>query len=111
MDENYMSYGPNTTDSRDAQKELLAWAENYKTQTNRKIEFISLYFKVEPGDLSANWVNLSGIYSCDIDDINIAIPVQITSLVENGKIKKQLIYFDNLSTNSQQGFVLNPPKK
>jgi hypothetical protein len=110
MAENYMSYGPNITDSRDAQKELLAWAENYKTQTNRKIEFVSLYFKVEPGDYSANWVNLSGIYSCDIDGINMAIPVQITSLVENGKINKQLIYFDNLELVQDSGSMAKMSK-
>lgn len=111
MAENYKSYGPNTADSSNAKEELLAWAENYKIQTNRKIEFISLYFKEEPGDFLANWVNLSGIYTCDIDGVNIAIPVQITSLVENGKITKQLINFDNISNYNQQGFASNPPKR
>jgi hypothetical protein len=110
MADNYMAYGPSATDSSNAQKELLAWAENYKTQTNRKIEFVSLYFKVEPEDFSANWVNLSGIYSCDIDGINIAIPVQITSLVENGKIKKQLISFDNLELVQDSGSMAKMSK-
>ncbi len=110
MAENYMSYGPNTADSSNAKEELLAWAENYKIQTNRKIEFISLYFKEEPGDFLANWVNLSGIYSCDIDGVNIAIPLQITSLVENGKITKQLINFDNLELVQDSGSMAKMSK-
>jgi hypothetical protein len=106
MAENNLDYEPNA-----AQKELLAWAENYKTQDNRKIDFFTPYYKLTAGNLPEIWVSISAIYSCSIDDINIAIPVQINSLVENGKIKKQLIYFDNFTSNSQQGVALNPPKK
>ena len=107
----YMLYGPSAADSNNVEKELAAWSENYKTHLNRKVGFITQSFKVTSGNLQGNWVSLWGTYTCTINGKNIAVPFQSTSRVENGKITRMNIYFDNLSTLTTIGYTLVPPKE
>ncbi|MBK9489454.1 MAG: nuclear transport factor 2 family protein [Haliscomenobacter sp.] len=111
LGDKFMLYGPSAADSSNAQKELTSWAENYKTHMNRKVEFITQTFKVLSGNLQGNWVSMWGTYSCTIDGKNIAIPFQSTSRVENVKITRISMYFDNLSVLTKLGYTLTPPKK
>lgn len=101
MDKKFMLYGPSAVDSSDAQREIMHWTENYKTQINRRVGFVTQSFKVPSGELAGNWVCVWGKYNCTIHDIDISIPFQSTCKVENGKISKIHIYYDNLNVRNQ----------
>jgi hypothetical protein len=101
MAEKFMLYGPSAVDSSNAEKELLTWSKNYKTQLNRSVSFLTQSFKVPTGEFAGNWVCIWGKYKCTIHDIDISIPFQSTCKVENGKISKIHIYYDNLSVRNQ----------
>lgn len=111
MGEKFMLYGPSAVDSSDAQKEILHWTENYKTQMNRRVSFISQSFKVPFGEFEGNWVCVWGKYNCTIHDIDISIPFQSTCKVENGKISKIHIYYDNLNVRNQLSHTVPTMKR
>lgn len=39
------------------------WTENYKTQSNCKVTFVTKTFKVLSGNLKGNWVSMWGDYT------------------------------------------------
>ncbi len=106
---NYIGYGPGPVDSANADKEMKAWEENYKTQTDRKVEFITQTFRVLDGDLKGNWVSVWGTYFFTTDGKSIKLPYQSTFHVTNGKIEGSIIYFDLLSVFQKLGYTLTPP--
>lgn len=111
MSDKFILYGPGAADSSNAQKELASWTENYKTQSNRKVNFITQTFKAVAGNLQGNWVSLWGTYTCTMEGKNVTLPFQSTSRVENGRITRVSIYYDNLNLFMQLGYTLTPPKK
>jgi hypothetical protein len=111
MGTKFMLYGPSAVDSSDAQKEILHWTENYKTQLNRRVSFITQSFKVPFGEFEGNWVCVWGKYKCSIHDIDISVPFQSTCKVENGKISKIYIYYDNLNVRNQLSHTVPTPKR
>jgi hypothetical protein len=63
MTDNYRGYGPSPTDSSTSEQTITGWQQNYKTQSNRKVNFITQTFRVKSGDLKGNWVSMWGDYS------------------------------------------------
>src|SRR5436853_4930167 len=72
----YKGRGPGPLDSTTAEQTIQQWQENYKTQLNRKITFVTESFRVLTGDLQGNWVSVWGDYTCTIDGTNIRLPFQ-----------------------------------
>lgn len=105
----YIGYGPGPTDSTNVDKEMQTWESNYKTQMDRKVEFITQTFRVLNGDLQGNWVSVWGTYYFTTGGTNIRLPYQSTFHVTNGKIDKSIIYFDLLSIYQKLGYTLTPP--
>jgi len=111
MGKKFMLYGPSAVDSSDAKKEILNWTENYKTQMKRSVNFLTQSFKVPTGEFAGNWVGVWGNYKCTIHDIDISIPFQSTCKVENGKISKIYIYYDNLNVRNQLSHAVPTQKR
>jgi ketosteroid isomerase-like protein len=109
LDKTYMSYGPTATDSSTVEQEMKSWEQNYKTQSDRKVGFITQTFKVTTGPQKGSWVSLWGNYTFTTDGKTITFPFQLTASVSNGKITKSFIYFERLSILQQLGYTLTPP--
>jgi hypothetical protein len=107
----YLGYGPAPTDSSTARETITAWQENYKTQTGRKISFVSETFRVLQGDLKGDWVSLWGDYSFTQDGKSITFPLQYTARVSGGKITTDRVYYDRLFILQSLGYTVTPPDK
>jgi len=110
MSENYKEYGPAPTDSSTAEQTISSWQENYKTQSNRKVGFVTQTFRVLSGNLKGDWVSLWGNYSFTQDGKEISFPFQLTSLVTDGKIDTEQIYYDRMYIFQTLGYKLLPPE-
>ena len=106
----YIGRGPSRLDSANVEKTLANWKENYKTQANRKVTFVTQTFKVLSGNLKGNWVSLWGDYTFTQAGKTVTFPFQYTASVADGKIMGDRIYYDNLSIFQQFGYKLTPPE-
>ena len=106
----YKAHGPGPIDSATAEQTMSAWQENYKTQTNRKINFVTQTFRVLQGDLKGNWVSLWGDYSFSQNSKTVTFPLQYTARVTNGKIDMDRVYYDRLYILQTLGFKVTPPE-
>ena len=59
----YIGRGPSRLDSANIEKAMANWTENYKTQSNCKVTFVTKTFKVLSGNLKGNWVSMWGDYT------------------------------------------------
>ncbi len=107
---NFMGRGPSSLDSANTEKTVANWQANYKVQSDRKVGFVTQSHKVLSGNLKGNWVSLWGTYTFTQMEKTISIPFQYTAKVADGKIVRDLIYFDNLSVVRQLGYKLTPPE-
>lgn len=108
---NYMAYGPGPADSANIQQTIDSWKENYARQTNRKIDFVPATFYVKSGEQEGHWVTTWGTYSFTQEGKDIKLPYQYTAHVKDGKIDKDVIYFDRLQILQTLGFTITPPSK
>ncbi len=106
----YIGRGPSRLDSANIDKELTSWKANYKTQSDRKVAFVTQTFKVLSGNLKGNWVSLWGDYTFTQAGKTITFPFQYTASVADGKVTSARIYYDNLYILSQLGFKVTPPE-
>ncbi|SHE38091.1 Ketosteroid isomerase-related protein [Cnuella takakiae] len=112
MASNFKTSGPGPMDSADREKELNNWQERYKIQTNRKTNFIWQTFRVVSGDLKGNWVSVWGDYNCTMNGKNIRVPFHnVCHLTDDGKIDREISYWDNLAVYQALGYTLVPPKQ
>lgn len=109
--EKYMAYGPAPTDSSTSEQTIAGWTENYKTQTNRKVDFVTQTFRVLSGDLKGDWVSLWGNYSFTESGKNVSFPFQYTARVADGKIATDRIYYDRMYILQTLGYKVTPPEK
>jgi len=109
--DNFKGYGPGANDSATAEQVIGFWQENYKTHTNRKINFVDHTWQVTEGQYKGNWVAMWGEYDCTINAKDVRIPFQTTARIANGKIEMQISYWDNLSPSLSLGYTLTPPKQ
>lgn len=93
---NFKDFGPGPDDSADLQKTITTWKQNVITQQNRKVEFVAETFKVKSGDQAGHWVSSWGTYSCMQYSKNLEFPCQYTAHVSNGKIDRDVVYYDQL---------------
>lgn len=98
MADNYKGYGQVPADSATGEQTISAWQQNYKTQSNRKVGFVTQTFRVKSGDLKGNWVSVWGDYSFTEKGKDITFPFQYTARVTNRKIATDRIYYDKLYT-------------
>jgi hypothetical protein len=105
----YKGYGPSAADSVNFDQEIAAWQENYKTQTDRKVGFVTITFNVKGGDLQGNWVAIWGNYTFTEGGKTITFPFQSSSHVTNGKVDRNVIYYDRLAIVQALGYKLTPP--
>ena len=110
MADNYKGYGPSPNDSTTSTKTISAWQENYKTQSNRKVNFITQTFRVKSGDLKGNWVSLWGSYSFTQNAKEVTFPLQYTARVTEGKIDMDRVYYDRLYILESLGYKITPPE-
>lgn len=107
--DNYKGHGPAPTDSSTVEQTMSTWQENYKTQSDRKIGFVTETFKVLQGDLQGDWVSLWGDYTFTQSGKTITFPLQYTAHVANGKIDRDGVYYDRLYIVQSLGYTLTPP--
>ncbi|MBK8623987.1 MAG: nuclear transport factor 2 family protein [Saprospiraceae bacterium] len=108
MDPDYIGRGPSSIDSANVEKTLTNWQANYKTQSDRKVRFVTQTHKVLSGVFKGEWVSLWGNYTFTQAGKTITFPFQLTAKVADGKIMGSQIYFDNLYVATQLGFKLTP---
>ena len=107
--DNYVGYGPAPTDSATIDQTISGWKENSTRQSNRTINFVPATFKVTSGDNQGEWVSLWGEYSFTENGKDVKFPFQYTAHVTDGKIDKDLIYYDRLYIMQTLGYTLTPP--
>lgn len=108
---NFMGYGPGPDDSANLQQTTDSWKKNYTMQQNRKADFVAETFNVKSGDNAGHWVSTWGTYSFTQNGKSIKFPYQYTAHVKNGKIDKDVIYFDQLYILKTLGYTVTPPSK
>jgi len=108
---NYKGFGPGPDDSTDAKTTADTWKQNYQIQSNRKINFLPATFNVKSGDQEGHWVTTWGTYTFTQDGKDVRIPYQYTAHIADGKIDRDVIYFDQLSIVRTLGYTLTPPSK
>lgn len=106
---NYKSNGPGTDDSSPLQKAITTWKQNVIKQQNRKMEFVAEAFNVKSGDQAGHWVSVWGTCSCTQDGKNLKFPIQYTAHVTNGKIDRNIVYYDQLYIAKAPGYTVTPP--
>jgi hypothetical protein len=107
---NYKGYGPSAVDSSTIETVVSMWEQNYKTESNRKLSILAAQaFRIESGNLKGNWVALWGNYSFIQNGKNASFPVQYTAHVTDGKIDRDIIYYDRLFVLQTLGYKLTPP--
>ena len=111
LTEKYMAYGPAPSDSSTAEQTLSSWKENYKIDSNRKVNFVTATFTVVSGNLKGEWVSVWGDYSFTQDAKNVSFPFQYTARVTNGKIDIDRIYYDKMYILQTLGYKVTPPEK
>lgn len=111
LSEKYMGYGPAVNDSINKTGHIEGWKNAHLVRTNQKVTFISQTFRVAQGELKGDWVSQWGTYSFTQDGKDITLPYQSTSLVSDGKIETNRIYFDNLAVLEALGYTITPPAK
>jgi ketosteroid isomerase-like protein len=105
----HIGRGPSRLDSANLDKELANWRTNYKTQSDRKVAFVTQTFKVLSGKLKGNWVSLWGDYTFTQAGKTITFPFQYTAGVADGKVMDARIYYDNMAIATQLGYKVTPP--
>lgn len=110
LSDNYIAYGPGPKDSLNTEQLINQWKENYKVQSNRKVDQITQTFRVLSGNLQGDWVNLWGTYSFTQNGKDLTLPFQLTAQVKDGKLERSTIYYDQLSILEELGFTVTPPK-
>lgn len=111
LTDHFKGFGPGPNDSATADQVMATWKENYKTQTNRKVNFVENSWQVIQGDYKGNWVAMWGEYDCTINSKQVRIPFQSTARITNGKIDYVTSYWDNWSIYQSLGYTLTPPKQ
>ena len=105
----YKGYGPAPVDSTTTEQMISTWKENYKTQSNRKVGFVTQTFRVLSGNLKGDWVSLWGDYSFTQNGKNVSFPFQYTARVSDGKIDTDRIYYDRMYILQALGYKVTPP--
>jgi hypothetical protein len=106
----YKGYGPSVADSATSEQTISGWQQNYKTQLNRKVGFVTQTFRVKSGDLQGDWVSLWGDYSFTENGKDVKFPFQYTARVTKGKIDTDRIYYDRLYILQTLGYKVTPPE-
>jgi ketosteroid isomerase-like protein len=111
LTETFKGYGPSPADSSTAEETISSWKENYLTQSNRKVGFVTSTFQVLSGNLKGEWVSVWGNYSFTQDGKNLSFPFQYTARVTDGKIDTDIVYYDRLYILQTLGYKVTPPEK
>ncbi|WP_299111556.1 hypothetical protein [uncultured Winogradskyella sp.] len=111
LSDNYIGYGPAANDSITKQATLDSWNETHKIRSNEKVSFVTATIRVVQGEYKGDWVYQFGTYSFTQDGKDIELPYQFTALVNNGKIERSSIYYDNLAILKALGYQIIPPSK
>ncbi|HEY9001590.1 MAG TPA: nuclear transport factor 2 family protein [Mucilaginibacter sp.] len=105
----FKAYGPAPSDSGNTEQLVKGWKENYKTQSDRKVNFVLESFHVKSGDYMGNWVAVWGDYTFTSMGKTVKFPYHCVYKVTKGKINSSRIYFDNLYIVQQLGYKVTPP--
>ncbi len=113
VSKDFYSFGPASGDSANIDLVLTNRSNTAKTRTNQSSGiFASASLTVTEGPLAGDWVMLWGNYKA----VNIAtsktmkVPWTSPSRIDNGKISRSTIWFDNLAPAMAMGTVA-PVKK
>ena len=106
----YKGYGPGPLDSATAEEAIRSWQVNDSAQADRKIDFAPVTFRVLSGDQEGHWVTMWGDYSFSQGGKTVKFPFQYTAHVTNGKIDRDIAYYDRLYIYQALGYTLTPPK-
>ncbi|WP_452221952.1 hypothetical protein [Lacinutrix salivirga] len=107
----YIGYGPALNDSITKKETIKSWTEIHQVRSNEKVNFVSATIRVKQGEYKGDWVYQWGTYSFTQNGKDIQMPYQLTVFVNNGKIEKSTIYYDDLSVAKALGYQLVPPKQ
>jgi hypothetical protein len=111
LDDAYVGYGPAINDSMTKQETLVSWNKTRKIRTNEKVGFVTQTFRILKGNLKGDWVSQWGTYTFTQNGKEIKLPYQLTARVNNGKINRSTIYYDNLAAIETLGYQITPPKQ
>lgn len=111
LSEKYMEYGPAANDSINKIDQMAAWKAAHLVRTNEKVSFVSMSYRVLQGPYKGDWVCQWGNYNFTQDGKDVSLPYQVTTLVADGKIEMDRIYFDTASILTSLGYTFIPPVK
>lgn len=107
----YKGFGPGPLDSANTEQTIANWKANDSTQSDKKVDFAPVTFRVFSGNEKGNWVTMWGNYSFGQNGKTVKFPFQYTAHVTNGKIDYDVTYFDRLYIMQALGYTLTPPAK
>ena len=110
MTDTYMGYGPAVNDSVTKKGTIADWKQIHTTRTKQKAVVNPSTFRVLDGEFKGDWVSVWGTYWFTQNGKDIELPFQFTALINDGKLAKSAIYFDNLAVVLELGYTLTPPK-
>jgi hypothetical protein len=106
----HVGIGPANGDTQTKTELVATWKEWNKLRTNQKNDYVRNSFSVVGGDLAGDWVSVWGTYSFTEKKMDIVLPYQYSAQVENGKILRSAIYYDNLAIAEMRGYELTAKK-
>ncbi|RXJ50615.1 nuclear transport factor 2 family protein [Gelidibacter gilvus] len=107
----YVGSGPSHGDKESKREQISNWKANHQKRTNQTNEYVYNTFRVLSGDLKGDWVSVWGTYSFTENGKNFVLPYQITAnVIDDNKIQKSMIYYDNLAMLMAMDYTLSPPK-
>ncbi|WP_221392806.1 nuclear transport factor 2 family protein [Dyadobacter sp. NIV53] len=109
----FMQYGPGAPDSTNADQYAKVWQEWYPIQQNREVFIIaSTSLQVKEGMNKGDWVLLWLDYHALFTNENKSahVPIQMTIMMENGKVAVERTYYDSGSLLTQLGWTMTPPQ-
>jgi ketosteroid isomerase-like protein len=111
LSDDYVQSGPANGETSTKTQNLEDWKEAHTVRTNQKNEYTFNTWRVLDGDYEGDWVSVWGTYTYTQDEKEISLPYQYTANLDKGKIKKAVIYYDNLSVVKALGYTIESPKK
>lgn len=104
--DSYIDAGPDYQEIETKVEHSATWKEAHKSRENEKNDFVSQTFRVIDGDLKGDWVSVWGTYTFTENAIEVNLPYQFTTMVDERKISQSIIYYNRLGVSTAMGYEL-----
>ena len=104
----YKAYGPGNS-VRTGDETIKYFQNNAKTNSNRKVEFVTAPVNLKTGELQGQRVLVQGVSSYTTGGKDVRIPFVCFVHVTNGKIDQSTLYYNQVEAMMASGYTISPP--